>query len=228
MRIVILTGAGISAESGLGTFRDNDGLWSQYDLAEVATFEGYTRDPEKVLDFYNQRRANAAAAEPNAAHFALASLERKHSDRVDIVTQNIDNLHERAGSRSVVHMHGELFRCLCADCAETWNSPMVMSLSDRCPACKGQRTRPDVVWFGEIPYHMDQITALLGSADLFVSIGTSGQVYPAAGFVDEASIRGARTMELNLERSDVSSAFEETIYGPATEIVPKWVDRVLA
>ena len=228
MRIVILTGAGISAESGLATFRDSDGIWSKYDLNEVATVDGYLRNPERVLEFYNFRRANAAVAEPNAAHFALAALEERHKGSIDIVTQNIDDLHERAGSRSVVHMHGELFRSLCAVCGARWDAPMVMKIDDCCPDCGKPKTRPDIVWFGEIPYQMDHIFSLIGSADLFVSIGTSGQVYPAASFVHEASLEGARTLELNLERSDVSSAFDETVLGPATRTVPQWVDRILS
>ncbi|PID36140.1 MAG: NAD-dependent protein deacylase [Rhodobacterales bacterium] len=220
--IVILTGAGISAESGLGTFRDEDGLWTQYDLNEVATPQGFARNPQLVHDFYNARRANARAANPNAAHLALAALmERGH--KVTLVTQNVDNLHERAGARGVVHMHGELEGALCAACGARWQAPAEMHPDDPCPACGAKATRPDIVWFGEFPYHMDKIDAALRQADLFVAIGTSGNVYPAAGFVMEARRAGAKTLELNLEPSETISAFDEARFGPATEVVPRWV-----
>ena len=226
-RIVILTGAGVSAESGLGTFRDKGGIWTKYDLSEVATPEGFQRDPGKVHDFYNARRQNCAQASPNAAHAALARLEERHTSDVLIVTQNVDDLHERAGSRRVIHMHGRLMRALCAACGETWDAPVVMSPEDACPHCQAQATRPDIVWFGEMPYQMDEIYEALGAADLFVSIGTSGQVYPAAGFVQEARLAGIRTLELNLEPSDGTSAFDEVRHGPATDIIPAWVKDVL-
>lgn len=222
MKIVVLTGAGVSAESGLGTFRDKDGLWTQYDLAEVATPEGFRRDPAKVHNFYNARRANARAAAPNAAHVALATLSASAHD-VTLVTQNVDSLHEAAGARGVIHMHGALDGALCAACDHRWLAPLVMSPGDPCPACAAPATRPDIVWFGEIPYHMDAIQAALGAADLFVAIGTSGTVYPAAGFVDLADRAGADTLELNLEPSDVRSAFADARYGLASDIVPAWV-----
>jgi len=227
-RIVILTGAGLSAESGLGTFRDKDGLWTRHDLADVATPEGFARNPRLVVDFYNARRANLLAAAPNAAHFALAQLQEAAPDRVTIITQNIDDLHERAGSRDVLHMHGELRRGLCAGCGHRWDAPAVMQVEDPCPACGAARTRPDVVWFGEYPYHMDRIWDLLREADLFVAIGTSGQVYPAAAFVQDANRAGAHTLELNLESSEVSHDFAERRLGPATEVVPAWVAEILA
>jgi len=227
-RIVILTGAGVSAESGLGTFRDKGGIWTKYDLAEVATPEGFQRDPGKVHEFYNARRQNCAQASPNAAHAALARLEERHLGDVLIVTQNVDDLHERAGSRRVIHMHGRLMRALCAACGETWDAAAVMSPEDACPQCRAQVTRPDIVWFGEMPYQMDEIYEALGDADLFVSIGTSGQVYPAAGFVQEARMAGIRTLELNLEPSDGTSAFDEVRHGQATDIIPSWVDEVLS
>ncbi len=225
--IVILTGAGVSAESGLGTFRDTDGLWTKYDLSDVATPEGFARDPVLVHDFYNARRSNVLGAMPNPAHEALARLERAHRGRVLIVTQNVDDLHERAGSTEVWHMHGALNRALCAACDHRWDAPPVMNPDDPCPACTAPATRPDVVWFGEFPYRMDEIAERLAACDLFVSIGTSGSVYPAAGFVMEASYGGARTLELNLEPSDGASAFDETRQGMASEIVPAWVDEVL-
>jgi NAD-dependent deacetylase len=227
MKIVILTGAGISAESGLGTFRDAGGLWSQYDLEDVATPEGFARDPGLVHRFYNARRENCLAARPNAAHHALARLQHFTKGDTVIVTQNIDDLHERGGADSVIHMHGELLRALCAACGARWDAPPAMAPEDPCPACGRAATRPDVVWFGEMPYRMDEIEAHLASCDLFVAIGTSGAVYPAAGFVAEARRHGARTLELNLEPSEVAGLFHETRRGPATRAVPGWVDEVL-
>lgn len=226
-KIVILTGAGISAESGLGTFRDQGGLWDEYDLEEVATPQGFARNPALVHEFYNARRANCLGAAPNAAHEALARLQSDHTGEVVIVTQNIDNLHERGGAHEVVHMHGELMRALCAACGARWDAPPRMAPDDPCPECSQPRTRPDVVWFGEIPYFMDRIGQTLAEADLFVAIGTSGQVYPAAGFVAEARSQGATTLELNLEPSDISHAFDHRRFGPATDLVPVWVDEVL-
>lgn len=222
-RIVILSGAGLSAESGLGTFRDAGGLWSQYDLADVATPEGYVADPAKVLGFYNARRANMRDSAPNAAHRALAHLSEQPG--VTLVTQNIDNLLEQAGARDVIHMHGELARAMCHACEARWDAPTVQETDHTCPRCQTAACRPDVVWFGEIPYHMPRIENALVEADLFVSIGTSGQVYPAAGFVEMARATGARTLELNLESS--GGMFDEVRAGPATEIVPAWVDEVL-
>jgi len=226
-KIVILTGAGISAESGLGTFRDEGGLWSQHRIEDVATPEGFARDPALVHRFYNARRVQAATAEPNAAHYALARLQRAHPGEVIIVTQNVDGLHEAGGADRVIHMHGELGGALCAACGHRWRAPDEMAVGARCPSCNAPEGRPDVVWFGEIPYHMDSILDHLASADMFVAIGTSGNVYPAAGFVEEAARRGAHTVELNLEPSTVVSNFAETRFGPATEIVPNWVDGLL-
>jgi len=226
--IVILTGAGVSAESGLGTFRDVGGLWDRYDLEDVATPEGFARDPALVHGFYNARRANCLGAAPNAAHEALARLESFWHGSVRLITQNIDDLHERAGSHAVIHMHGELLRALCRECGHRWDGPREMSVGTVCPSCGRMRARPDVVWFGEMPYHMDEIEALLRAADLFVAVGTSGTVYPAAGFVSEARAAGARTLELNAEPSEVSALFDEVRTGPATRAVPAWVDGVLA
>lgn len=227
-KIVILTGAGLSAESGLGTFRDVGGLWTQYDLEEVATPEGFARDPVQVHAFYNARRANCRDAEPNVAHRALARLQRAHGAEVLIVTQNVDDLHERAGSGAVWHMHGSLARALCAACGHRWDAPEVTAADDPCPACRAAATRPDVVWFGEMPYLMEDIWTALEAADLFVAIGTSGTVYPAAGFVEIAAEAGALTLELNLEPSETASAFDEVRQGPASVLVPAWVDEVLA
>ena len=225
--ILILTGAGISAESGLGTFRDVDGLWTKYDLEDVATPEGFARNPTLVHDFYNARRANCLEAAPNAAHGALGRLQTEHTGLVTLVTQNVDDLHERGGARDVIHMHGELAGALCAACDHRWTAPREMSPTAPCPSCSAPRTRPDIVWFGEMPYQMDAIYAALGEADLFVAIGTSGTVYPAAGFVGEARAMGIPTLELNLEPSDTAGIFDDARFGPATEIVPAWVDEVL-
>ena len=226
-RIVILSGAGLSAESGLGTFRDTDGLWTRYDLTEVATPEGFARNPALVHEFYNARRANCLGAQPNPAHLALAHLQQSAPDRVTLVTQNVDDLLERAGARDVVHMHGNLTRALCAACGHRWDAPKVMSPTDPCPACTAHATRPDIVWFGEFPYYMDQIDAALARADLFVAIGTSGNVYPAAGFVQQASEAGARTLELNLDAAANADQFDDARFGPASRIVPDWVAEIL-
>ena len=226
--MVILTGAGISAESGLGTFRDAGGLWTRYSIDDVATPEAFRRNPALVADFYNQRRAQAAEARANAAHAALARLEAELPGNVAIVTQNVDGLHEQAGSRNVLHMHGRLDQALCAMCDHRWPAPLEMGPGDPCPRCAAPAARPDVVWFGEMPYHMDEIEAALWRADIFVSIGTSGSVYPAAGFVQIARMAGAHTIELNLEPSDGATLFAEAHFGPATRVVPAWVDRIMA
>jgi NAD-dependent deacetylase len=227
--IVILTGAGISAESGLGTFRDEDGLWTKYDLEEVATPEGFARNPAFVHEFYNARRVNLREAEPNAAHRALAELEREHSGAVLVVTQNIDDLHERAGSESVVHMHGEMFkgRCMACEAVVEWRGDM--GLDSECGACRALGSmRPHVVWFREMPFEMERIAIELARCDLFISIGTSGNVYPAAGFVQEVRGYGrAHTLELNLEPSEGHSLFAEQHYGPATQVVPAYVAKLL-
>lgn len=226
--IVILTGAGISAESGVATFRDKGGIWSKYKLEDVATPQGFMRNPVMVHTFYNDRRRQHRDVKPNAAHLALARLEREHQGSVTVVTQNIDALHEAAGSRNLIHMHGELLRALCARCGErhAWDDDL--SLETNCPACaRPGGLRPDVVWFGEMPYHMEAIAELLREADLFISIGTSGNVYPAAGFVAEAREAGAHTVELNLEPSEGRSFFAEAIHGPATNVVPAYVARIL-
>ena len=228
--IVVLTGAGLSAESGLSTFRDADGIWAKYDYRDVATSEGFIRDPSKVLEFYNMRRRENRDVQPNAAHLALARLEAEHPGEVLIVTQNVDRLHEAAGSRNLIHMHGEIGRMLCNHCGlrAPWGDAE-LTVETPCEACKlPGGLRPDVVWFGEMPYHMERIFDSLAQADLFISIGTSGTVYPAAGFVAEARNSGAHTVELNLEPSDGVSYFHETIHGKATQVVPPYVERLLA
>ncbi|MFP7672616.1 NAD-dependent deacylase [Marivita sp. S0852] len=225
--IVILTGAGISAESGLSTFRDENGLWAQHRIEEVATPEAFARNPARVHRFYNARRKQALHAMPNAAHHALTELQQKWPYDLLLVTQNVDDLHEKSGSRAV-HMHGALMRALCAACAHRWDSPADLSVEDTCPACGAHTARPDIVWFGEMPYHMQDILSALQNCDLFAAIGTSGQVYPAAGFVQEALSAGAATVELNLKDSDMSYAFQDQITGPASETVPQWVGRLLS
>jgi NAD-dependent deacetylase len=226
--IVILTGAGISAESGIDTFRDSGGLWEQHRVEDVATPEAFARDPNLVLRFYDMRREAIQTKEPNFAHEALAMLDAQWKGGLLIVTQNVDDLHERAGARRVLHMHGEHLKAWCTWCdARTrWSGPLI----DRpaCPACGARSLRPDVVWFGEMPYEMERIYAAMREADLFVSIGTSGAVYPAAGFVRDARQCGARTLELNLEPSQGSVWFHESRLGPATEIVPQWVAEMLS
>lgn len=225
-RIVVLTGAGISAESGLGTFRDKGGLWTRYDLNDVATPEGFARDPALVHDFYNARRANCAAAEPNAAHHALARFQRERPGEMLIVTQNVDDLHQRAGSDPVIQMHGALMGALCHACGHRWPAPPVMAPADLCPRCAAPATRPDVVWFGEMPYAMEAIEDAIRRCDLFAAIGTSGQVWPAAGFVHAARDVGAQCVELNTEPSEMSPLFHELRTGPATEVVPDWVSAL--
>jgi len=226
-KIVILTGAGISAESGLGTFRDAGGIWTETRIEDVATPEAFARDPERVHRFYNARRAQAAEARPNAAHHALARLQAAHPGEVVIVTQNVDALHEAAGSRDVIHMHGELARALCAACGLRWDAALAMSPADACPACGARACRPDVVWFGEMPYRMEEILDHLAGAGVFAAIGTSGQVWPAAGFAQEAAAAGAQCVEINLEPSAVARDFHEARQGRASCVVPEWVAGLL-
>lgn len=226
-KIVLLTGAGISAESGLGTFRAEGGLWAQHRIEDVATPEGFARDPKLVMEFYNARRAQAAKAEPNAGHQALARLEAEFDGEVVLVTQNVDDLHEKAGMRRVMHMHGALTGALCGACAHRWPANMVMAPGDGCPKCAAAAARPDIVWFGEMPNDMEEIYDHLAQADLFASIGTSGNVYPAAGFVAEARRHGAETIEFNLERSAVGSQFDDIRIGSASQTLPAWVAEVL-
>lgn len=227
MNIVILTGAGVSAESGVKTFRDDDGLWEGHDVREVATPEAFARNPGLVQKFYDERRRQVSGVEPNAAHQALARLEAEHDGDVLLVTQNVDDLHERAGSKRVLHMHGELLRARCLACGTRSRWEDDLAHGPPCPTCGEARLRPDIVWFGEIPYHLDVIEEALLECDLFAAIGTSGVVYPAAGFVSVAAAAGARTVELNLEVGANASLFDEAHGGPATMSVPAWVDTIL-
>jgi NAD-dependent deacetylase len=226
--IVVLTGAGISAESGVATFRDADGLWSRIDYRDVATPEGFARDPDRVHAFYNMRRKRIREVEPNAAHHALAELERRFPGDFLLVTQNVDTLHEKAGSANILHMHGRHDSSLCAGCGDRRPWQEDLSTNHSCPACGvAGFMRPDVVWFGEMPRHMDEIRAALAGCSLFISIGTSGRVYPAANFVRDARRAGAHTVELNLEPSKAAALFAEAIHGRATEVVPAFVARLL-
>ncbi len=227
-RIVILTGAGVSAESGVPTFRGPDGLWEGHRVEDVATPQAFRRDPVLVQRFYDARRAALAAVQPNAAHRALARLDAQWPGELLLVTQNVDDLHDRAGSARMLHMHGELKSAWCTACDR--RHPWEGGLLDAppCPACGlAGHLRPDIVWFGEMPYHMDRIEAALLAADLFVSIGTSGNVYPAAGFVDLARHAGARCIELNLDPSMTSGRFHDSRLGPAGTLVPQLVDDLL-
>ncbi len=230
--VFVLSGAGVSAESGLGTFRAGaDGVWAKFDPMKLATPEAFARDPATVLAFYDARRRNLLAAHPNPAHVALARLAdglAAKGGRLALVTQNVDDLHERAGSREVLHMHGELLKARCLACgrSEPWLADL--TVDDACPSCgRAGGLRPDVVWFGEMPYGLDAIDRALGESDLFVAIGTSGAVYPAAGFVAEARALGLQTCEINLEAADNAFLFDDARYGPASEVVPKWVEDLL-
>jgi NAD-dependent deacetylase len=226
--IVVLTGAGVSAESGLATFRGPDGLWEGHRVEDVATPEAFRRDPALVHSFYDARRARLGTVEPNAAHRALARLDAEWPRELLLITQNVDDLHERAGSKRLLHIHGELTSgwCLACDKRFQWNGPMGEGAS--CPSCAvAGQVRPDIVWFGEMPYEMERIEAALQRCDLFVSIGTSGAVYPAAGFVQTARYCGAMTLEMNLEPSLGSTIFGESRTGKAGELVPAWVEEIL-
>ena len=229
-RIVVLTGAGISAESGINTFRDNGGLWENHRVEDVATPEAFFRNPLMVQQFYNTRREQllSAAIKPNAAHQALARLETAWPGQVLLITQNIDNLHERAGSRNLIHMHGELLKGRCQTSGGLLEIDHDLTPALPCPLCgKPGCLRPHVVWFGEMPLQMETIYQALARCDLFISIGTSGNVYPAAGFVEEANRHGAHTIELNLEPSQRLTAFAEHRHGLATDLVPHYVDELL-
>lgn len=226
--IVILTGAGVSAESGLATFRGPDGLWEGHRVEDVCTPEAFRRDPALVHQFYDERRKKLETVEPNAAHEALARLEAEWPGELLLITQNVDDLHERAGSKRLVHMHGELTKGWCLDCDQRFSWAGAMGEGAQCPNCGTTgMVRPDIVWFGEMPYEMERIEEALQDCDLFVSIGTSGAVYPAAGFVQTARYRGANTLEINLEPSLGSMMFDESRIGKAGELVPKWVDELL-
>ena len=222
--IVILTGAGISAESGLPTFRDSNGLWENHSVEDVATPEAFARNPDLVHRFYNLRRAALKNVQPNAAHQALAELKRNYPGEVTLVTQNVDDLHERGGSAEVLHMHGELLKIRCEACGDVrfWNEDLGRTVA--CQGCqKAGNLRPHIVWFGEMPFLMGEIDQALEKCTLFVSIGTSGNVYPAAGFVETAKAHGARCVEFNLEPTGISRSFDQHIIGPASVKVPIWV-----
>lgn len=227
--IVILTGAGISAESGVATFRGPDGLWEGHRVEDVATPEAFARNPDLVQKFYDERRAKLQTVHPNAAHVALAKLDDKWPGDLLLVTQNVDDLHGRAGSRRLLHMHGELSSAWCLSCGGRSRFDGKMALDPACPKC-GQSgyLRPDIVWFGEMPYQMERIELALAQCDFFVSIGTSGAVYPAAGFVQSARHYGAQTLEMNLDPSEGSLYFHESRMGRAGQLVPAWVEDVLA
>lgn len=229
--IVILTGAGISAESGIATFRASDGLWENHRVEDVASPEGFKRNPELVHQFYNQRRQQVLSKDiqPNPAHLALAHLENNFSGNYLLITQNIDNLHERAGSKNVLHMHGEILKQRCCISGDVYACEEDTNVGDLCACCNSAATlRPNIVWFGEMPFHLDEIYQALVECDLFVAIGTSGHVYPAAGFVEIASQSGAETMEINLQQSNIASAFSHARYGLASQQVPDWVKGFLS
>jgi NAD-dependent deacetylase len=227
--IVILTGAGVSAESGIATFRDADGLWENHDPMQIATPEAFDRNPALVYRFYNARRQQLADVRPNAAHQALARLQREFKGQVFLVTQNVDDLHERGGSGQVCHMHGALTSMLCRACTGVMPAVQDYDGNTMCPQCSAREVlRPDIVWFGEIPYHMDEIETRLADCDLFIAVGTSGVVYPAAGFVRQAVMHGAMTVEINKEVSDVTGCFHQQRQGLATAEVVALVEELLA
>jgi NAD-dependent deacetylase len=226
--MVILTGAGVSAESGVATFRGPGGLWEGHRVEDVCTPQALAQDPELVHRFYDARREKLASVEPNAAHLALARLDAAWPGELLLVTQNVDDLHERAGSKRLIHMHGELNSALCARCGNRREWTGSLPPGSVCGACGAAALRPDIVFFGEMPYAMEAIERALARADLFVSVGTSGAVYPAAGFVQTARYHGAETLELNLDPSEGSAWFGESRLGPASVLVPEWVEAVLA
>ncbi len=226
--MVILTGAGVSAESGVATFRGPDGLWEGHRVEDVATPGAFARDPHLVQKFYDERRAKLKTVHPNAAHQALAKLDEEWPGDLLLVTQNVDDLHDRAGSRRLLHMHGELNKAWCLACDRRSKFDGEMALDPACPKCdQFGHLRPDIVWFGEMPYEMERIELALAQCNLFVSIGTSGAVYPAAGFVQSARHYGAATLEINLDPSEGSLFFHESRMGKAGELVPNWVEEVL-
>lgn len=227
-KIVVLTGAGISAESGLKTFRDSNGLWENHRVEDVATPEAFARDPDLVYRFYNLRRAQLAEVKPNPAHDALVTLENHFQDDFLLVTQNVDDLHERAGSKRVLHMHGELKSAKCSKTHKAVRWEEDLTAMNLCDCCAVQNEmRPDIVWFGEMPYFMDEIYQALFQADVFIAIGTSGNVYPAAGFVAEANSSNTHTVEINLEPSSVQSQFDEQHYGKAGQVLPDYVASLI-
>jgi NAD-dependent deacetylase len=231
LRIVVLTGAGVSADSGVDTFRDQNGAWVKNDPMKVATPEGFAADPARVHAFYNARRAQLPSIDPNPAHFALAELEQEVAmagGAFTLVTQNVDNLHARAGSKNMLPIHGSLTKVTCQDCEEVFHWEEDLTIETPCPACDARAMRPYIVWFGEIPRHFDEVEEAMEEADLFVAVGTSGSVYPAAGLVMLARERGIPRVELNLEPSDNAHMFTEKHYGRASEVVPAWAASLRA
>lgn len=229
--VVVLTGAGVSAESGLKTFRDNDGLWEGHRVEDVATPEAFHRDPTLVYDFYNMRRKQLLSGEvqPNAAHRALAEFEKSFDGDFLLITQNVDDLHERAGSQRLLHMHGELRKMRCSLSNQTFECDTDIGADQSCSCCNQLGSlRPHIVWFGEIPLGMDIIDTALSRCDLFIAIGTSGAVYPAAGLRQLADAFGAHTVELNMEPSLTGHEFDDSYYGPASEVVPRYLKDLLA
>jgi NAD-dependent deacetylase len=229
--IVVLTGAGISAESGIKTFRADDGLWEEHKIEDVATPEAFERDPWLVQTFYNERRRPLLdhQVQANSAHQALAKLEREFDGQLLLVTQNIDNLHELGGSKNVLHMHGEVLKMRCKVTSQVYDCYHDIEVADLCDCCgQPNNLRPHIVWFGEMPLYMEEISSAISNCDLFISIGTSGNVYPAAGFVQVAQQSGAKTLEINLEESMVASNFDDAIYGKAGDVLPLWVDKFLS
>ncbi len=230
-RIAVLTGAGISAESGIPVFRSETGLWEQHRVEDVATYEGYERNPALVHEFYNKMRLSLKEREPNPAHLCLTRLQKEikaQGGEVSIITQNIDDLHEKAGNEGVLHMHGILRGLWCEACDCRYPFDGESSPDTECPKCHRKAVRPDIVWFGEQPYYMDQISRILSRCDLFISVGTSGVVYPAAGFCQMAKSCGARCVEFNLERSMVASSFDYGLYGKASKTLVAFVDHLIA
>lgn len=226
--IVVLTGAGISAESGIRTFRGSGGLWENHSIEDVATLEGYYRNPALVQAFYNDRRQRLSEVVCNAAHKALSDFEKSFDGEFLLVTQNVDDLHSRAGSQNLIHMHGELYKVSCQDTEQVFEWYDDLTTETLCPCCQmAGNLRPHIVWFGEMPLEMDRIYKALSQCDLFVSIGTSGNVYPAAGFFEEAKAAGAETVELNLEPGTNASRFDRSLSGPATELVPEFFNALL-
>lgn len=230
-RVVVLTGAGISAESGIKTFRATDGLWEDHHIEDVASPEGFLRNPELVQRFYNARRRQLQSAEisPNPAHLALVKLEDYLQDHFLLITQNVDDLHDRAGSQRLIHMHGELLKVRCVQSQQVLPWHADITPETHCQCCHPpQSLRPHIVWFGEMPLEMTRIDQQLAQADLFISIGTSGHVYPAAGFVEMAKNSGAKTIELNLDSTQGTSLFDEVYHGPAGIIVPEYIQQLLS
>lgn len=226
--ILVLTGAGISAESGLATFRGSNGLWNGHKVEDVATIDAFERNPEYVHRFYNELKPAISEAKPNPAHLALAKLEKEYTGRVDIITQNVDTLHEKAGNNNVWHIHGQIDQAVCLNCGEVVETWGEMNSQSICPKCHLQgKLKPNIVFFGEQLLYMDHVEKLLRQCDLFLSVGTSGVVYPAAGFVQIAKLNGADTYEFNLEPSANSYLFDHHSYGLSGTTLPPFVNELI-